>query len=478
VKQTRCCYACVFLAPLLILSALVTPVLAANSYSPGKLLLASDIHFNPMADATLVPELVNADPSHWEATLQRSQPRQFSSYGQDTNWWLLQSALDQMHKTMRHPAVFLITGDLLAHGFQQKFQASTHDSDPQHYREFVQKTVQFLALELRRRWSDTQILVTPGNNDDDCQDYSIYAGGAFLSDTAAAAQELAKGEQRLAADWQALGSYTVAPPTIGGLQIVSVNTVFFSAKYQAHDFRDGCTLKQSNAADDTFAWLEQKLSAAKQARQRVWLMFHIPPGIDGYGSTHPSGGPVPPVGEECVKDIVPMWTPDWTARFGHLLETYRDTVIATFAGHTHTDSFMVMGTRNSRQFLLIDPPISPVYQQNPAFRVMAFSRDSEVQTYTTYYLTNLTTDKKLRGRWKKEYEFAREWKLRPVNAANLGTIYSEITTSGSARQKWVRLLNVSSDAVRVPPAVVPGLYCAIEGLSVDEYAQCACSTTK
>ena len=43
--------------------------------------------------------------------------------------------------------------------------------------------------------------------------------------------------------------------------------------------------------------------------------------------------------------------------------------------------------------------ISPIYGQNPAFRVFEFGGDFQVQNYTTYYLSNLTaTHGKLRGK--------------------------------------------------------------------------------
>jgi sphingomyelin phosphodiesterase acid-like 3 len=479
-------------AVLLLWLALAGAAAGAEPASRNQLLVASDIHFDPTADASLVPELAKADPTMWESILERSQPRRFSVYRQDPNWWLLQSALDQMHKTMPHPALFLLLGDLLVHGFPQKFQDATHDTDLQHYRAFVQKTVQFLALELRQRWPETQILITPGNNDDDCQDYSIYANGVFLQDSAASTRELGRGDEQLAANWKALGSYSVMPPKLAGLRIVSVNTVFFSARYQARDLQSGCAAVASNAPEETFAWLEQSLREAQKAQQKVWLMFHIPPGIDGWASTHPAGGPVPPVGEECVKSIVPMWTPEWTVRFEKLLASYGDTVVATFAGHTHVDNFLamagggghsgaaaggVMGGGDKSQFVLIDPPVSPIYDQNPAFRVVNFASDYELHNYATYYLTNLTAHQgKLRGKWKKEYDFGRTWKARPVNAATLGKVYAEIAGNAGARQQWLRLYNVTSEAAKTPAAIVPGLYCVIENQSVEGYGKCACGS--
>ena len=93
----------------------------AEGASKGKFLIASDIHFNPMADAGLVASLESADFGQWESILQRTSPDSFSPYGQDTNWWLLQSALNQMRKTLPHPAFVMFTGDLLAHGFREKY---------------------------------------------------------------------------------------------------------------------------------------------------------------------------------------------------------------------------------------------------------------------------------------------------------------------------------------------------------------------
>jgi len=451
---------------LLILS--VTPAWAAKH----KILVASDIHFNPMADASLVPQLVASDPAQWEAILNNSTSQAFSPYGQDTNWWLLQSSLDQMRKTMPHPSVFLILGDVLAHHFPTTFRQITHDNDLQHYRAFVLKTVQFIAFELRQRWPDTQILLTPGNDDDDCGDYTVEAGGAFLNDTASIVRDLARGDEQLASDWKALGSYSVAPPAIAGLKIVSLNSVLFSEKYEPLSFQQACEEVQTTAPSRQFAWLEQTVSAAKQANQKVWLMFHIPPGIDGYASTHNQQG-------SCADNIVPMWVPEWTVKFDSLLINYQGTVNASFAGHTHTDdSRVILEGSAPRAFVLVDPPISPVYDQNPAFRVLDVD-GLQLRNQTTYYLTNLTTaGPKQRGKWKQEYLFSKEWKTKPLDAASLSKIYGEITTSDDARVHWLKLYNVSSSAAKVPPDTVRGLYCAIEGLGVGAYRNCACGPTQ
>ena len=206
---------------------------AADGPPVAKFLLVSDFHFNPMADPALVGELAAGDPAQWESILDRTRTAAFSQYGSDTNWWLLKSAMDQFPATLPHPAFIMVTGDLLAHDFPGTFRNVTHDSDQQHYRAFVLKTVEFLAMQLQRRFPGTRIFLTPGNNDNDCGDYTIEANGAFLNDTAAIARELAAGDDELVSTWKALGSFNVPHPTIPGVRIISLNSIFLSNEYRA-----------------------------------------------------------------------------------------------------------------------------------------------------------------------------------------------------------------------------------------------------
>jgi hypothetical protein len=448
--------------------------------SRDKFLIASDIHFNPMADPALVAELAAANPSQWEAILQRTEPAAFSPYGQDTNWWLLQSALDQMRKTLSHPAFVMYTGDLLAHEFPRTYRNATHDDDPEHYRAFVLKTVEFLALQFRKRFPNTKVLVTPGNNDEDCGNYSIQAGGAFLSDTASVARNLAKADESFIGEWKALGSYNVPHPTVPGVRILSLNTVFFSNNYHSTSFRQDCAAVPSNAPTDLMGWLESNLAKAKEANETVWLMFHIPPGIDGYMTTQrrvaASEATAPSANISCGDTIVPMWAPTWTEQFDNLLEKFQGTVLASFAGHTHNDDLRLVNTMGVKKALvLVDPAVSPVYDQNPAFRIVTFSSDGSLTDQSTYYLTNLMhASSKVQGRWKKEYQFTREWKIPRLDLDSIGTIYNDIQTTKTARDLWLKLYNVSSSAAIVPPDAVRGLYCAIGALDVAAYQSCYC----
>jgi sphingomyelin phosphodiesterase acid-like 3 len=444
------------------------------SQTPSQqLLIMSDVHFDPFADKGLVAELAAAPAEQWKRILVRSKPEAYSGYQHDTNWWLLQSALDAMAATEPHPALVIVTGDVLAHQFPQLFQTTTHDMDREHYRAFVRKTLVFLAVELRKRYKKTPILVTPGNNDDECGNYDIEADGPFLGDTAHQVGKLARAGGTLKDDWRALGSFSFESPSIPGLRILSVNTVFFSNKYQAASFAHACATVTSDAGERTFSWLERNLAEAKQANRKVWLMFHIPPGIDGYASMVQIEH-VP--AEQCGKAIVPMWKPIWTERFSGLVEQYQSTLSAIFAGHTHTDDFRLI---QKAGFVLINPPISPIYGQNPAFRVVTFDSNNGVTGHSVYYLANLEAARRgVPGKWMREYSFVEEWQTQgqAPDVKTMQSIYDRIRDDPQARAQWLRLLNISSTHDPIPAGGVRRLFCAIADLDPAAYESCACST--
>jgi len=467
-----------------LLAVAVLTASAVTRAADAKFLLVSDIHFNPMADAALVSDLEKADPDQWEPILNRTSPGTFSQYNSDTNWWLLKSALKQFPATLPHPAFIMVTGDLLAHDFPETFRSVTHDSDQQRYRAFVLKTVQFLASELRRRFPEVRIFITPGNNDNDCGDYTIEANGQFLHDTAAVARELAGADDEFVSSWKALGSFNVPHPTLPGVRIISFNSIFLSQKYQPLSSSHGCTPVSSTAASDLLTWLDRNLAAAEQADQKAWLMFHIPPGIDGYASATNRQAEIrsgaPNNAETCGNSIVPMWVPKWTAQFDALVAKYQPTIVAGFAGHTHSDDFrLIVDAAADRLLVLVNPAISPVYSQNPSFRVVNYRTDGTITDQTTFYLTNLPiASSTSKGRWKREYTYARRWKARELDASSLSGVYQKVVAGGKERETWLKLYAVSGPAEDGEESIVRALYCAVEGLSVESFRECYCGAAE
>jgi len=158
--------------------------------------------------------------------------------------------------------------------------------------------------------------------------------------------------------------------------VLSTNTNFLSTHY-----RNACgSPADGDPGKATLAWLEAELAAAKEARERVWLVYHIPPGIDGFATLRRGA---------CPSLMIPMWDQTYAAAFLTLLKRYADTVAVSFAGHTHMDDFRLIGDAEGRYgFALITPAVSPIFGQNPAFRTVTYDAAGGILDQTTYDLTN------------------------------------------------------------------------------------------
>src|SRR5262249_41065842 len=125
-----------------------------------------------------------------------------------------------------------------------------------------------------------------------------------------------------------------------------------------------------------------ELEAARAARDKVWLLMHIPPGLDSFATAASVRQNGPPV---------PLWQPELTSRFLQLVRTYQGTIQASFASHMHRDDFRVIRLDGKPAFFSkIASSISPIYGNNPGFYVVQYERETGlVQDYQMYYLTNL-----------------------------------------------------------------------------------------
>ncbi|MGA7264979.1 MAG: hypothetical protein WBX30_29415 [Stellaceae bacterium] len=440
----------------------------------GQVLVMSDLHFDPMADPSLVDQLAAAEPEQWSAVLDSSSDRSLGRYGRDSNWMLLRSALQHMAETLPKPAFVLIPGDFLAHRFRQEFDATAKDHSDAAYRIFVRKTMQFLEQQLEQTFPATVILPALGNNDEECGDYELQPGGPFLIDTLPILRRLVgtAGGPGFDRDWQSYGNYSAR---VSGIRILSTNTNFLSVHY-----RNAC----GSAADGdpgraTLAWLEAELAAAKEAQERVWLLYHIPPGIDGYATLRQGS---------CPGTMIPMWDQAYAGAFLALMKRYADAVAVSFAGHTHMDDFRLIADAEGRYgFAVITPAVSPIFGQNPAFRTVSFDAAGEILDQTTYDLTNLPQATTAAGgvpaEWRAEYTFTRQWSLPRVDLPSLDHLYSLITDVPAEGEQWHRIFPVSSPVYWAPfssgdeqlAQAIRAFRCASGNVAPSNYQRCYCS---
>jgi hypothetical protein len=419
----------------------------------------SDIHFNPLADPKLADQLAEARVDEWAQILASSQPEQFSGFTQDTNWPLLTSALGAIQRLNTDAPFTVVTGDIFVHHFREKFDGAAKEHDDAAYERFTVKTMQFLAGQLGNLAPGTPILFAPGNNDGDCGDYALQPNGAFLRDSSPIVAKMlgTLSDDTSEKDWTSLGSYSVANPGVKHGRVIALNSVYFSPRY-----KNSCGAKSDDPARQELQWLRGKLAEAKKNKDKVWLVFHIPPGVDGYSTSHPKGGG--------PQTTVFMWKPEYTEEFQRILREYHDTVTVSLAGHEHVDDFRLIG----ESLVLLAPGLSPNVGQNPAFRIVSFKANGTLSDATTYYLSNLDDVlEKAAPEWKLEFGYDGIYGMNQLDFKSFSKLDKDIESKPDIRKRWTTFYSVSNPkAKNITEETFPALFCANGNATDSDFKAC------
>jgi sphingomyelin phosphodiesterase acid-like 3 len=417
----------------------------------------SDIHFDPFADGggELVGKLAAARPAQW-ATILAGAGSRLGGYGEDTDYPLLASTLKSVTK-VRRPQVAIVTGDLLAHEFEQQYDTYAKNKSKAAYDAFVDKTIAFLSLELGAALPRTQFVFALGNSDSYCGDYELEPGGAFLAHTARSWRSLVArgaGAPSFGAEFPELGSYVARMPVAGG-RFVALNDVYWSRRYQ-----DACGSGTAEPGAAEMAWLEGAVKSAPAGRP-LWLLMHIPPGIDVYASTH-SAEPVPTFAagfEEGLTGVL------GTRSFA-----------AGVAGHLHMSTWRLVppGPSTGATPVLGVPSISPVFENNPAYLVLKVNpKNAGILDYTAYTLDLSAPE----GGWTREYSFDGAYGVRGFDAAALRQVQGKLRDDQAMRAKWERYYNSGSGRGGIDETNYRDFLCGNVALAPAQYAVCTSPVT-
>ncbi len=419
----------------------------------GQFLWLSDVHFDPLADPSIVDRLAAAEPAQWSTILAAGSAK-FSGFGHDASWPLFSSVLQASAKVQPKPAFTIVTGDLLAHHFRERFDASATVHDDAAFRSFIQKTAEFVTLQIKQSSANAPAIIALGNNDSDCGDYALQPSGPFLSESAKFVSD--------SDSYRRFGSYSLAIPALRQVRIVVLNTVFFSPRY-----RDACGHGTDDPGAGELEWLASELQEAQSRHEKAWLVYHIPPGVDAYTTAHAK--------PSAAGSVTLLWKEPYQSKFLSLLTQYSGVVGPNFAGHIHVDDFRLLGgAAKTSPFVALAPAVSPITGQNPTFRLVKFDSHARLEDQATYYLKNL---KEAVGGappdWELEYDFRTEWKLPGLSAESYTKLYERVGSSTEAAARWKTLYSTSNE---VGSPVTSGnfrqFYCAAGNLKPDAYRAC------
>ncbi len=436
-----------------------------NVAKQGEIISTSDIHFNPFYDPALLNSLLVTEYTGWDSIFKRSLLRDISPDGADANYPLFKSAMEQMRTLLPKPKYIIVTGDFLAHNFTTKLANNIADSGLQ--RNFVNNTIRFTAWMFNKYFPNTVVLPVLGNNDSYCGDYNLAPGSPFLAMFAQAWAPLQrnndKAKDSLFIDQFSKGGYyTFYPKSDPGHELIMMNTIFFSKKY-INTCGDGNT---TDGAKAEMAWLDSTLrvnAALGTKANKVWLAYHIPPGVDVYGSTKPGM-------------VTMMWDTVYNTTFLGMLVKYADNVTANFAGHTHMDDFRVIYDANKKpvSFVHITPSISRSNGNYPAIQTITYGQGTYMlDNYKTYYLNASLTS----PAWSFEYDYNKQYSMAGQNPASANELRGRMSNDTSAT--WVTYTKFFNCSNKLHTASIhnnPRCYwCGTGELTSGKYTDCLSS---
>lgn len=373
----------------------------ASRPATGMFLLLSDLHFDPFADTKIIEQL-GAKPT---GDCKDRASTYFSKLGSDTNYLLLRSTFDNVAATAAknriHYDYVILTGDLLAHQFDEKFQKCVGGGD-QAYQKFASNTIKYVDDMMAKALPGVPVFAALGNNDSDKGDYA-RPSTAFLAtvvhDWSGAWGKLpAATRQSAIASFEQIGSYAVPNPTVPSNELVILNANLWVARNS-----NACGFADPDPAGQ-FAWLHNVLERLKREQRTATLVMHVLPGIDAMRSS--------------MGEVQLLWNVSCTQKFVAQMSDYRGVVREIYAGHIHRDDFRILPDRAGKPFLPIhiSPSVSPVYFNNPAFEIGWYdNRTGELADYSAFDL-DIANGK---STWAAEYTFTQAYGFaRP----NLGAL--------------------------------------------------------
>jgi sphingomyelin phosphodiesterase acid-like 3 len=430
-------------------------LIAGQSVFATNFLSIADLHFNPFAscDAVipcpLIEKLRVTPAEQWKELLATAdtQPPQFK---QDTNYSLLKSALGELRNVAEteNPRFALVLGDFLAHGFKEKYLKYANDKTPEAYQAFVKKTMEFLTSEIQLTFPKLDVYAAVGNNDSYQDNYATVPRGAFFKDMANIWSELIRDRDSKVAMQQAFpqgGYYAVDVSKEENIRLIVLNSVLFSPITPGPDIKA--------AAQQELEWLHNELVSVNAKHQKAIIALHISVGADVFKALKK-----PPF------TLVELWQPEFTQRFQAELQQYSADIMAVLPAHFHMDWFQMLAHDVP---ISGTPAISPIYGNNPSFKLYSYSKQSrQLKNFKTYFYSLNTTQQ-----WSVEYDFNAIYQPH-CQHCQISDGMKLIKPVGDLTDRYKFYFSVETNSQPITTQWLPYYWCAIRGISAADYETC------
>lgn len=446
-----------------VLFLVVSFLLCSPSWAGESVLLLADIHFDPLADSSLIAKLMEEPVGQWDEIFQTSVKKGLSSYQSDTNYALWRSALAAMKQNVSDPSVVMVAGDFFRHTFhaefEKQFKAKFGDDRNKMraaYRQFLQKTIQFEVKGLTAQFPKAQFIPVVGNNESTCGDYMIYLRDPFLKDFADAWQSAAQQSipKSMSSDFASSGHYSVSLHGRSKLRVIVGNNIFLTPQYNGR-----CGNSMVPPALGELKWLDQQLTAAEKAKEKVWLVTHVPPGVDVLRSLYKSVNS----GDE---KIWLMLKDDYNQKYLEMLHRHASNILFHFAAHNHFADFRLP---KGEVAVWMMPSISADKTNNPSFQVLDFdAKNLKVENVTQYSLDLASSS----PAWTKLMDFDSAFQQKELSLETLKAT-GEALKAGRFVSNYSKMQSSNGQmASSIASIASKGFICAITETDIAAYQSC------
>jgi sphingomyelin phosphodiesterase acid-like 3 len=441
--------------------------------------MLSDIHFDPYRDPAKVPALAAAPIAEWDKILAAPpSDGRFEAYkaleaacknrGEDSDFDLFRASLKAEKAALAHPQFITLSGDLLVHQFDCRYR-TVMKSDAG-YASFAEKTANFVIRSLQNAFPQSPVFVAMGNNDSACGDYKMDPQDAFFKGTAdAVLAPLKPGPEadRAHADYLAGGFFAASLPGLSTpTRLLVIDDIFLSRTYHSCSGKPDAT-----GSTALLAWLTKQLDDAAARHERVWIMGHIPPGVNVYSSLRKGNVCKAGSTESFLQD-------DANAALVATIANHASVIPLTLFGHTHMDEIKLIGSGPRDQPAVPMKgvaSISPVNGNVPSFTVGQIDpATSGLTDYTVYTAPNADGS----GAWKPEYSFDSTYKQTAYSPAAIHSLANSFLTDvGAASPASSAYERFFMPGFPISPLVLgwKQYACSIDHLSDSGFESCACT---
>ncbi|HEY1805281.1 MAG TPA: metallophosphoesterase [Terracidiphilus sp.] len=456
------------------------PATASAAGGTISALFVSDIHFDPFWDPSKVDRLRAAPVSEWKAILAApdaaDRAERFAQLEQackvrvspDTSYDLYASSLQAISADAGKAKFAVLSGDLMAHEFKCKFTTLVPQAKPGEYRAFTEKTIEFVMRELRAAVKGVPVYAALGNNDSDCGDYQLDANSAFLKATGEdMTSDLRRGDRAEALRTFGEGGFYSArlPAPLERTRILVLDDLFMSQRYET------CGGKEDpSPAAAQIVWLQQQLDAARRNHERVWVMTHIPLGVNIY-ATATKGINV------CSGGKPQMFLK--TEALADAIEGYGDVIKLAIFAHTHMDEMRLLkpkaqGAPVEGVAIKMVGSISPIGGNNPSFTVAEIdTATSEMKDYRVFAASDKTGAK-----WSEEYDFGDTYKEPAFTAETVGDLIAGFRADPNAQTaasaSYIQDFDSHGAGLTVLKPLWKTYTCELMGEDAEAFKACVC----